>query len=48
MSKEEGKAQVVGPMATGWVPVLVVLAVLAAAAESQGYWWTVTWSLMAS
>jgi hypothetical protein len=46
MWKEEGKAQVVGPMATGWVPVVVVLT--AAAAEFQGYWWTVTWSLMVS
>jgi hypothetical protein len=39
MWKEEGNAQVVGPMVTGWVPVVVVLAV---AAESRGYWWTVT------
>jgi hypothetical protein len=46
MWKEEGKALVVGPMAIGWIPVVVVLTV--AAAESQGYWWTVTWSLTES
>lgn len=47
MWKEEGKAQV-GPMATGWVPEVVVLTVVVAVAESRGYWWTVTWSLMES
>jgi len=48
MWKGEGKAQVVGPMATDWAPVVVVLAAVAVAAESQGYWWTVAWSLMES